>query len=135
MNNPTLLTQQDLDNLTEIQRLLDEGLEHYLSYESHCKSSEGAVAVHFGNSWDRRDGRNPISVEVYSYTLGPHRSHDFDSIQEALEEVRKWHKAEMEYTPHEGYKEEMDALATEFIEAMGDKIEVHVIGGEDETLF
>ena len=129
--NPTLLTQQDLDNLTEIQRLLDEGLEHYLTYESHCKSSEGHVSVHFGNSWDRMDGRNPITVEVYSYALGPHRSHDFDSTQEALDEVRKWHKAEMEYVPDEDYEEQMDALASDFIKAMGDKLEVHVIGNNE----
>jgi hypothetical protein len=133
MTQPTLLTQQDLDNLTEIQRLLDEGLEHYLTYESHCKSSEGAVAVHFGNSWDRRDGRNPVSVTVYSYALGPSRSHDFDSTQEALDEVRKWHKAEMEYVPDENYDEEMDAIASDFIKAMGDRLEVHIIGGDNEV--
>lgn len=129
MNNPTLLTQQDIDNLTEIQNLLDEGLEHYLTYESHCKSSEGYVSVSFGNSWDRRDGRNPITVGVYSYVLGPNRSHDFDSTQEALEEVRKWHKAEMEYVPDEDYDEQMGAIATEFIKAMGDKLTVIQIDG------
>lgn len=132
--NPTLLTQQDLDNLTEIQNLLDEGLEHYLSYESHCKSSEGAVSVSLSNSWDRRDGSNPITVEVYSYALGPSRMHYFDSTQEALEEVRKWHKQEMEYVPDEDYDEQMDALASDFIEAMGDRLEVHIIGGNNEEV-
>jgi hypothetical protein len=122
------LTQQDLDNLTEIQRLLDEGLKHYLTYESHCKSSEGSVTVEwdFGNSWERFEGpvTPKLSCSVYSYALGPERSHYFDSIEEALEEVRKWHKAEMEFTPDEDYGEQMDAIAKDFIEAMGDRLTI-----------
>ena len=98
-----MFTPEEKQNLNEIMRLLDEGLKHYLTYESHCKSSEGHVAVtyDFDNSWHRFE--NPIkptmTVSVYSYALGPHRNHDFDSIEEALEEVRKWHAAEMSFDP------------------------------------
>lgn len=120
----SVLSSEDIDKLEEIQRLLDEGLEHYLTYESHCKSSEGHVSVSFGNSWERRDGQNPIRVSVYSYVLGPHRSHDFDSIDEALSEVRKWHNEEMSYIPDEDYQERANALAADFIEAMGNRITV-----------
>lgn len=120
----TVLSSEDIKKLEEIQRLLDEGLEHYLTYESHCKSSEGHVTVSFGNSWERRDGDNPIRVSVYSYALGPHRSHDFDSIDEALGEVRKWHAEEMAYVPDDNYAERNQKLAQDFIEAMGDRITI-----------
>lgn len=126
----TILSNEDIQKLDEIQHLLDEGLEHYLTYESHCKSSEGHVSVSFGNSWERRDGHNPIRVSVYSYALGPHRSHDFDSIDEALTEVRKWHAEEMAYIPDEDYSERANALAASFIEAMGDRITVINISEE-----
>lgn len=131
MNNPTILTQEDLDKLSEIQNLLDEGLEHYLTYESHCKSAEGYVSVSLSNSWERRDNRNPITVEVYSYALGPNRSHFFDSIDEALEEVRSWHKEEMAYVPDEDYEEAKTQMAADFIKAMGDRITIIEIKGEN----
>ena len=117
----TILTTEDIEKLAEIQRLLDEGLEHYLTYESHCKSSEGYVTVTLSNSWQRRAGENPIGVEVYSYALGPSRSHFFDSIDEALAEVQGWHKEEMAYVPDEDYEEAKTEIARNFIEAMGDR--------------
>lgn len=132
MGNATVLTQEDIDKLSEIQRLLDEGLEHYLTYESHCKSSEGHVTVHLSNSWQRRAGENPISVEVYSYVLGPNRTHDFDSIDEALEEVRKWHANEMAYVPDEDYDEQMNEIAKTFIESMGDRLTIIELPVEEE---
>lgn len=137
MNNPTILTTEDINKLTEIQNLLDEGLDHYLQYESHCKSSEGWVSVNLSNSWDRREGRNPIEVEVYSYALGPHRTHYFDSIDEALEEVRKWHKAEMAYDYNApdavAAREELDKLASVWIDEMQEdgRLHIHFVDGED----
>lgn len=99
------LTQQDMDNLVEIQRLLDEGLKHYLTYESHCKSSEGHVGVNisFGNSWERFNGpvKPKIEISVYSYALGPHRSHYFDDTEMALWAVQAWHEMEMRFDPNE----------------------------------
>lgn len=132
MTTSTLLSLEDIDKLAEIQQLLDEGLEHYLTYESHCKSSEGYVSVDLGTSWERREGKNPIRVEVYSYVLGPSRLHDFESIDEALTEVRKWHKAEMDFVPDDDYKEQMNQLATDFIEAMGDRLTVVELKDDDE---
>lgn len=99
------LTEQDLKNLEEIQRLLDEGLKHYLTYESHCKSSEGhvSVTISFGNSWERFKGpvKPTISIDVYSYALGPHRSHYFDDTEMALWAVQAWHTKEMRFNPEE----------------------------------
>lgn len=101
-----ILTEKDFENIKEIQRLLDEGLKHYLTYESHCKSSEGyvGVTINFGNSWERFDGpvKPKIEVSVYSYALGPNRSHWFDDTEMALWAVQGWHEVEMRFDPEAG---------------------------------
>lgn len=124
------LTREDIEKLEKIQDLLDEGLAHYLTYDSHCKSSEGYVSVSFGNSWERRDGKSPIRVNIYSYVLAPNRSNDFDSIDEALEAVIEWHAEEMAYVPDEDYEEKMQDIAADFIESMGDRITIIKIGDD-----
>ena len=105
-----LISDEDIKNLTEIQRLLDEGLEHYLTYESHCKSSEGYVSIEvsFGTSWDRfraKEEGKPLrpkyNVNVYSYALSSSRSWDFEYPEDALAAVQEWHKSEMEYNPED----------------------------------
>lgn len=96
-----MISTQEIADLAEIVRLMDEAYAHYFSYEGHCKSDEGYVGLHFNNVHDRRGGE-PFciaSVDVYSYVLGPHRMHTFPSTAEALAEVRKWHAAEMAYDP------------------------------------
>lgn len=143
-----LISDEDIKNLTEIQRLLDEGLEHYLSYESHCKSSEGYVSIEvsFGTSWDRREAaekgktvKPSYNVNVYSYALSPGRSWDFDYPEDALEAVREWHAAEMAYDyqseENVAMREEMNSFAVEFIDKMqaDGRLHVEVIGGDDES--
>lgn len=91
------------EKLNEIRRLLTEAYEHYFEHsDGHCKSSEGAISIHYPPFFWREDepDQEP-SIEVYSYVLGPHRSHYFKNVDEALAEVRKWHAAEMafEYDP------------------------------------
>lgn len=95
------LTDVDVADLMEIQRLHDEAFQHYRTNDTWGgghKSSEGYVSVNFGNFFDRDDDRGTYKagVEVYSYVFGPHRNHYFDTIKAGLEAVRVWHKAEME---------------------------------------
>jgi hypothetical protein len=95
----------DLDKVREIVRLLDEAYDHYFeNSDGHCKGSEGYVEIRLPNYFGRRDGVSnwtgrpaQVGIGIYSYVLGPHRQHDFESIDEALAEVRKWHEAEMTY--------------------------------------
>lgn len=110
-----LLTDQEMADLREIDVLLDEANKHALEGDGHCKSSEGYVAVSFGNHWERdpEEPRKPAKVEVYSYRLGPHRMHYFDSTTQALEIVRQWHRCEMAFDygmeRHvDGYEREVD---------------------------
>lgn len=95
VSDPTFLPK-----LAEIQRLLAEAYEHYFATGSHCKSLEGAISIHLPEFfWD--DGQPSYGaqqrpgLEIYSYCLGPSRSHYFANIDEALKAVRRWHKAEM----------------------------------------
>lgn len=88
---------QEFDaKLFELQRLLAEAYEHYFKYsDGHCKSSEGAISIHYPSFFWHEDVRPKPSIEVYSYVFGPSRAHHFDSIDEALEVVRAWHADEM----------------------------------------
>jgi hypothetical protein len=94
-----MITVQQLTDLAEIQRLLDEAYDHYFANsDGHCKRNEGYVGLHFNTVHERRAG-DPfeiVDVEVYSYVLGPHRTHNFPSTSAALEAVREWHRREME---------------------------------------
>jgi hypothetical protein len=88
-----LLSEQEQADLAEMVRLMDEAYTHYFAVsDGHCKSSEGYFALTFDNFFDRRAGKpRSVGVEVYSYVLGPHRTHHFDSPAAALAEVREWH--------------------------------------------
>ena len=93
-----VITDQEYADLREIQRLLDEAYDNYFAKgDGHCKSMEGSISIEFNNYFDRHGGDpfNVRSVGVYSYVLGPSRSHYFDSTAEALAAVRKWHADEM----------------------------------------
>lgn len=91
-----LLTNSELAKLNEIQRLIDEAYDDYINRDPdlYHKSSEGHISVSFGNYFERSDEESPRvtpEVEIYSYVLGPHRSHYFDSIDQALDTVLIWH--------------------------------------------
>lgn len=91
------LTDKEHADVSEIVALLDEAYKHYFdNSDGHCKASEGWVGISFdyGTYFERKPS---MSVEVYSYVLGPSRSHHFSTIAEALSAVRQWHKAEMAY--------------------------------------
>lgn len=113
--------------LMEISRLLEEAYTHYFSYEGHCKSSEGYICLEYGNLWERREnpaGEMPIkNVHIYSYVFCEQgRSEDFETLDDALETVRKWHATEMAYdynAPEEvEHREELDKMAFEFISGL-----------------
>lgn len=97
--------------LSEVRRLLAEAYGHYFDHsdDGHCKSAEGAISVHYPPFfW--LEGENPEpGVSIYSYVLGPSRLHDFASIDAALDEVRRWHREEMEFD-HEAAEAEMDEV-------------------------
>lgn len=94
-----LIAPEEIANLKEIDRLLDEAYRHYFARpDALGKPAEGHIEVCFGNYWDRDpdEERTPPVVAIYSYALGPGWTHYFDSPQEALDAVLVWWAREME---------------------------------------
>lgn len=142
-----LLTDQELNDLAEIDRLLHEANEHSLAGDGHCKSSDGSISVDFGTHWNRLpdEPRNPVAVDIYSYLLGPHRSHRFDNTAQALEVVRQWHRRELAYdytteeytSPEVEHEDDLylaieDERQREFAKAMRDFERLMEDGGPDD---
>ena len=91
------MTDQELADLAELRSLLDEAYDHYFALsDGFCKMGEGAITLHFGNYFERKEGKSTLSVSVYSYVFGPGRSHHFGSVSEALKAVKGWHDTEMQ---------------------------------------
>jgi membrane-bound lytic murein transglycosylase len=89
---------EDVENLQKISELLDEAYEHYFSRlpNATAKGSDGSVTVKFGTHFERKDiGIKITKVTIFSYIFYKERSIDFDTTEEALSEVRKWHAKEM----------------------------------------
>lgn len=88
-----------LAKLTELMRLHDEACQAAMALDGHCKSSEGQVEIRLTDYFERRDGTAPLTVtgiSVYAYVVGPSRMHHFNSLDEALAAVRRWHSLTME---------------------------------------
>lgn len=91
-----VLTDVQQAQVAEMIFLHDTALRHALERDGHSKSSEGALEISFGNSWERWDGDNvEPGVTLYSYVLGPNRNHYFATIERALETVQVWYAMEM----------------------------------------
>lgn len=136
-----MITPEEYEKLQEISALLNEAYEHYFSYEGHCKSYEGTIQIDFGNYWGRTDDPTNLtiqSVHISSYVFCTQGRHEyFDSVDEALQEVRKWHANEMAYDPNTPEEIEMreyfDAQAAELLTSLMEqgKLEIHLISDED----
>lgn len=87
------LTEQDLADLAEIGRLMAEANEHAIAAGDPWHTGEGAVSVSFSTFC----AGQPAKVSIYTTLLGQTgvRIHEFDSIRQALDTVRVWHRNEM----------------------------------------
>jgi hypothetical protein len=94
------MNKSDFNKLKKIRQLLKEAYDHYFKYsDGHCKRSEGHISIDFGDYWSDKNCELKITgVSIYSYVLGPSRSHYFDSLDEALDTVIQWHEEEMKMT-------------------------------------
>lgn len=93
------MNNKDFEKLVQIRKLLKEAYDHVFHNDPDCghKSQEGHVSVEFGNYWEDQECQMKItSVNIYSYVFGNSRSHYYDTVDEALEVVKGWHKEEME---------------------------------------
>lgn len=116
-----------LEKVKEITRLHDEAFEHYQKFDQHCKISDGSISVHveFGSVHERREMESlvpRITLTIYSYVVGVPEEEQFEApryyfetIDEALEKVRKWHARAMEWNPSEEEQAEWDQMASDFL--------------------
>lgn len=135
------MTPDEFSKLQEISRLLKEAYDHYFEYEGHCKSAEGQIEVSYGNLWERESPYNLSikSVYIYSYVFcRDGRSKSWDTVDEALEEVRGWHAEEMayDYNSPEAIENRMleDQMAAEFLSEMleSGRLTIIDVGDEEE---
>lgn len=131
------MTPDEQQKLQQISDLLDEAYKHYFTFDTHCKSQEAAISVYYGNLWERDGGPMTIhGLKIYSYVFCDYgRDQWFDTVDEALEQVKKWHADEMsrDYQSSE-YLElaaDYDRMAAEFIAKMSDRITYIELTEED----
>lgn len=112
------MNNKDFEKLVQIRKLLKEAYDHVFHNDPDCghKSQEGHVSVEFGNYWEDQECQMKItSVNIYSYVFGNSRSHYYDTVDEALEVVKRWHKEEMEtdYAEQRRLEKEYDERYTQ----------------------
>jgi hypothetical protein len=82
---------------------LHERWQNDKNCDGHCKMSEGFIELRAsypnwfdagGNKKDYLSAEPEISIGVYSYLFGPSRMHDFSSLEEAWQEIKKWNYQE-----------------------------------------
>lgn len=94
----------------EQKELLNEMREHLAKlhddwqndpdFDGHCKSNEGYIGLLYRlpNWFEAGSDKNEYvaaepelsMVEVYSYLFGPHRLHQYNTIEEAHKAVMQW---------------------------------------------
>lgn len=137
------MTPEDYAKIQSISQMLNEAYEHYFSYEGHCKSYEGTIQIDYGNFWERNEDPSNLTIKgvhISSYVFCSQGRHEhFDSVDEALEAVTKWHKDEMAYDPNTPEeienREEMDKLAYEFVTNMNQsgRLQIIEVFGDGES--
>lgn len=114
------------EKLIEIRRLLKKAYDHYFDHsDGHCKSGEGHISVDFGNYWDDAKCEMKISsIGIYSYVFGSGRLHHFDTLDEALKTVKRWHEEEMNHDYEKDEREEKEYWENYFKNYPEKKIEL-----------
>jgi len=109
------MKQSDWNKLIQIRQLLKEAYNHYFQHsDGHCKSSEGHISLDFGNYWEDKNCELKITgVNIYSYVLGPSRSHYFKDLDTALDTVIQWHTDQMN-TDYNEYGEPESSINDDF---------------------
>ncbi len=109
------MKQSDWNKLIQIRQLLKEAYDYYFQHsDGHCKSSEGHISLDFGNYWEDKNCELKITgVNIYSYVLGPSRSHYFKNLDTALATVIQWHSDQMN-TDYNEYGEPESSINDDF---------------------
>lgn len=130
----------------EIAELHDEAFWHLHQYDGHAKSSDGYIGfeVNFGTVWDRREGpvTPRVGVRIYSYVVASEtplypsfgdRQHWFETLDEALDIMREWHRIAMGYSPSAKELAEIDEFALQLWDVIKDKTTIIEVDEDGNT--
>ena len=94
-----IFTDEFRNKLKRLHELLHEAYHDWLERDPDPsgKGSEGQVCITTSDHFFSYNSDVRPRVTVYSYILGPYRNHEFRNIDDALVEVGKWHKRQLEY--------------------------------------
>ena len=106
--NPALPPEKDPDMktqenalLSELSTLLDLAYTHYCQARKPAlKSADGTIRIEYGNLWWRRKNAPHIppatpaieTIIIYSSVFSATRMNYFDTLEEAVEVVRRWYE-------------------------------------------
>lgn len=132
-----IISQVDIDNISEITKLHDEAFWHLHQFDGHAKSGDGSVSIEigFGTVWDRQDETAvmTLGVSIYSYVVATEtplypnfgqRNHWFESTSQALDVMKEWHAKALAYQPTAEELAEADAFASDLWDVIADKVTV-----------
>jgi len=92
------MTDKDIRLLKKIRQHLHDlhvEWENDPETDGHCKSTEGYVGLMLSYpNWfetdDYLNAKPEVGCEVYSYLFGPHRLHQYNTMEEAWAAVKTW---------------------------------------------
>lgn len=87
------------ERVARLQRLLAEAYEHYFLYDRAALPDEGSVTIAWPAVRAILDGDAEPSVRITSLAYGDGTTHVFDTLDDALVEVERWHSREMTNEP------------------------------------
>lgn len=87
------------ERVQRLQKLLFEAYSHYFQYEKAAIADEGTVTVSWPTFRSILNGDVEPSVTIVSSVFGDGNVHVFETLDDAVMSVERWHFAEMANEP------------------------------------
>jgi len=84
-----MIPQTELDRFYALRQFVFDNIKQALAEDSHCKSYEGAMAVHFPDYFDSLFDGWAITLDCYVFGPSRHYRWEGDTFLEALEKAEK----------------------------------------------
>ena len=90
-----MIPQTELDRFYALRQYVFDNIKLELAIDSHCKSYEGAMAIHFPDYFDGRMCE-PWAITLDCYVFGPSRHYRWAgdtfliALEKAEKEIKSW---------------------------------------------
>lgn len=90
-----MITQPELERFYALRQYVFDNIKHELSIDSHCKSYEGAMAIHFPDYFDGSTS-DRWAITLDCYVFGPSRHYRWAgdtfliALGKAEKEIKFW---------------------------------------------